>query len=97
MTLWALLFNLSQLTRYYPASWAAVRNPDESPIAVAIEHALEVALELMPRLVASALHGPIPALVAQAAREAAPSSTPAAPQVRRMTPASELRCLTRHH
>ena len=59
MTVWALLFTLSQLTRYYPAAWVGALDPDESEIAVALEHGLEVALAVVPQLLSSGLSAPI--------------------------------------
>ncbi len=59
MALWALLFSLSQLTRYYPAAWVGAVDADESEVAVTLDHGLELALELVPRLITQGLSGPI--------------------------------------
>lgn len=40
MTWWLVLYALSSLARYYPASWVAALDPDESDLAVPIERAL---------------------------------------------------------
>lgn len=58
MTLWALLFSLSQLTRYHPAQWVGALDDDQSGVAVTLDHGLEVALELVPRLLRGALGSP---------------------------------------
>ena len=55
MTLWALLFAFSELTRYYPAHWVGALDDDRSEAAVLLDHGLELALDLVPRLMASAL------------------------------------------
>jgi hypothetical protein len=69
MTLWALLFNLSQLTRYHPAAWVSVLDADRSVIAVTLERGLELALDLVPKLVSEALGGPASRWAAELARE----------------------------
>lgn len=71
MTLWALLYAFSQLARYHPALWVAALNPDESTIAVDLEHALDASLELVPDLLLPAIsNGAIPRLIReQAERE----------------------------
>jgi hypothetical protein len=67
LTLWALLFNLSELTRYYPALWVAALDPDESPIAVTLEHGLDLALAMAPGLINKALQtGPVELRISQA-------------------------------
>jgi hypothetical protein len=58
MTLWALLFCLSELARYYPDTWVGALDPDRSTAAVTLEHGLDIALERAPELIAGALHGP---------------------------------------
>lgn len=45
LTLWALLFCLSELARYYPDIWVRALNPDRSRAAVTLEHGLDLALE----------------------------------------------------
>jgi hypothetical protein len=59
MTMWALLFALSQLTRYYPAGWVRALDADESEIAVTLDHGLELVLDVVPRLISQGLSGPI--------------------------------------
>jgi hypothetical protein len=76
LTVWALLFNLSELTRYYPASWSAALNPDESRLAAPIDHGLEVALGLVPGLIASGLGGPIDTMLSESRRAEAATSPP---------------------
>jgi hypothetical protein len=63
LTLWALMFCLSELARYYPSTWVAALNPDSSVHAVTLEHGLDVALEEAPRLIDQALSGPMDALM----------------------------------
>jgi hypothetical protein len=65
LTLWALLWCLSELARYYPDTWVAALDPDRSPAAVTLERGLDIALEQTPRLIGEALGGPISALVQQ--------------------------------
>jgi hypothetical protein len=60
LTLWALLFGLSQLARYHPDVWVRALNPDRSKVAVGLEEGLEVALARTPELLVSAVaNGPI--------------------------------------
>jgi YaaC-like Protein len=59
VTLWALLFCLSELARYYPDVWVAALDPDTSAAAVTLEHGLDIALERAPDLIATALGGPL--------------------------------------
>lgn len=59
LTMWALLFCLSELARYYPDTWVGALNPDTSSAAVTLEHGLDVALTRAPELIAGALRGPI--------------------------------------
>lgn len=63
LTLWALLFCLSELARYYPDTWVRALDPDSSSAAVTIEHGLDLALELAPSLISEALSGPIAVLM----------------------------------
>jgi len=53
MTLWALVYALSQLARYHPEAWVSALNPDSSEIAVDLEHGLDAALLLVPELLVS--------------------------------------------
>jgi hypothetical protein len=55
LTWWALLFALSMLARYEPASWTNHLQRDESANAVPIEAALDRALHTCPELVAHAV------------------------------------------
>jgi hypothetical protein len=55
MSWWAVLFALSQLARYEPATWTNVLAPDRSPLTVPIEDALRQATLIMPRLILHAL------------------------------------------
>ena len=64
MTLWVLVFALSQLARYHPALWVEALDPDRSEIAVDLEHGLDAALELVPDLLLPALtSGAMPRLL----------------------------------
>jgi hypothetical protein len=64
MVLWAFVYALSQLARYHPALWVGALNPDSSPIAVDLEQALDVALDLVPDLLVPALsRGAMPRLL----------------------------------
>lgn len=71
LTLWALLFCLSELARYYPDTWVSALDPDRSPVAVSIEHGLELALQRAPALINQALDGPIANLTAEELRRRA--------------------------
>lgn len=51
LTLWALLFCLSELARYYPNVWVRALDPDRSRAAVTLEHGLDLALEQTPSLI----------------------------------------------
>jgi hypothetical protein len=53
---WALLFALSMLARYEPASWMSHLARDESPNAVPMEAALDRGLHTCPELIAHAIH-----------------------------------------
>jgi hypothetical protein len=58
LTLYALLFCLSELARYFPDTWVHALDPDESTAAVTFERGLEIALERAPQLIVVALQGP---------------------------------------
>lgn len=55
MTWWAVLFALSQLVRYEPATWAKTVDPDRSALTVPVEDGLRRIEGAMPKLVAHAL------------------------------------------
>jgi hypothetical protein len=57
MSWWAVLYALSQLARYEPATWAAFISPDRSALTVPIEAALRHGERILPRLVVHALGG----------------------------------------
>jgi hypothetical protein len=63
LTLYALMFCLSELARYYPDTWVAALDADSSTFAVTLEHGLDVALQHALRLIAHALRGPIDAVI----------------------------------
>jgi hypothetical protein len=63
LTLWTLLFCLSELARYYPDTWVGALDLDRSTGAVTIEHGLDITLERAPTLIREALSGPIPELM----------------------------------
>ena len=69
VTLWALLFCLSELALYYPDIWVGALDPDTSVAAVTLEHGLDVMLNRAPALIASALGGPIDALIWEELRQ----------------------------
>jgi hypothetical protein len=52
---WCLLHALSSLARYHSAEWTAALDPDRSPWCTSIEQALDMALQIVPRLVLNAL------------------------------------------
>jgi hypothetical protein len=52
---WALLFALSMLARYEPASWISALEADASPNAVPLEAALDHALDTCPELILRAI------------------------------------------
>jgi YaaC-like Protein len=52
---WALLFALSMLARYEPASWISALDTDASPNAVPLEAALDHALDTCPELILHAI------------------------------------------
>jgi hypothetical protein len=66
--LWAFLFCLSELARYYPDTWVSALDPDSSVAAVTLEHGLDIALERAPALIAEALRGPMSALIREELR-----------------------------
>jgi hypothetical protein len=51
MLWWYLLHALSNLARYHPAEWTAALDPNEAWTTVPIEEVLDLALEIVPRLV----------------------------------------------
>jgi hypothetical protein len=53
---WALLFALSMLARYEPASWTSSLDVDVSPNAVPLEAVLDEALDTCPALILQAIH-----------------------------------------
>lgn len=55
MAWWAMLYTLSMLARYEPASWTSHLNRDASPNAVPIEAALDCALHTCPELITHAI------------------------------------------
>ena len=83
LTLYTLLFCLSELARYHPDTWVLALDPDESRAAVTLERGLDVALERAPAVISDALQGPLPRLLAAEIRrmseEAAAASEVAAP------------------
>jgi hypothetical protein len=56
MSWWALLFGLSMLARYEPATWAEMLNVDGQEWAVPIEFVLAAAARTIPVLVAQSLY-----------------------------------------
>ena len=54
---WLLLFGLSVLARYHPVLWVYSLDPDESPLAVPLERAMDEAIRAVPHLVLEALIG----------------------------------------
>jgi hypothetical protein len=68
LTLWALLFCLSELARYYPDTWVGALDLDRSTGAVTLEHGLDLALERAPALISDALTGPVTELMRQELR-----------------------------
>lgn len=59
LTLYALLFCLSELARYYPDTWVRVLDADESTLAVTLEGGLDAMLERAPGAIRAALLGPL--------------------------------------
>ena len=70
LTLYALLFCLSELARYYPDTWVGALDPDMTPAAVTLEHGLDIALERAPKLISEALGGPISRFIREAVARA---------------------------
>jgi hypothetical protein len=64
LTLYTLLFCLSELARYHPDTWVLALDPDESGAAVTLERGLDIALERAPSVINDALQGPVPRLIA---------------------------------
>lgn len=56
LTWWSLLFGLSMLARYEPATWTAALNYDTSELAAPLDELLHIALERVPELVFTALY-----------------------------------------
>jgi hypothetical protein len=56
----ALLFGLSMLARYEPASWTTDLEADTSPTGVALEAALGHALDTCPVLIQNTIHEAVP-------------------------------------
>jgi hypothetical protein len=52
---WLVLFSLSTFARYQPAQWREALDVDRSQVAVPLEHALDVALRVLPELIFQAL------------------------------------------
>lgn len=57
MSWWLLLFGLSMQARYEPAEWAALMDVDISEWAAPLEHALDLALTVLPQLVVEGVSG----------------------------------------
>jgi hypothetical protein len=57
LTWWALLFGLSMIARYEPASWVAALDYDSSELAAPLTRLMEIGLERVPELVVDALMG----------------------------------------
>jgi hypothetical protein len=55
MLWWALLFGLSSIARYDPETWVGALAVNDSDLAVPIEAALDIALEVLPDLILNAL------------------------------------------
>jgi hypothetical protein len=54
---WSVLFALSMLARYEPASWTKLLDVDSSPDAVPLEALLNEALDTCPQLILHAIRG----------------------------------------
>lgn len=52
---WMVLFALSMLARYSPRDWSGLMSLQNSPLASVVEYVLDVALDVVPNLVAEAL------------------------------------------
>lgn len=61
------------LARYFPEKWVAMLDLDESPYAVSLQYACEVALTVIPHLVTGALDGE-PVLLNGRARSGEPEA-----------------------
>jgi hypothetical protein len=59
LTWWTLLFGLSMLARYEPATWTAALSYDTSELAAPLDGLLQVALERVPELIFTALYAAI--------------------------------------
>jgi hypothetical protein len=57
LTWWALLFGLSMIARYEPASWVAALDYDSSELAAPLTRLMEIGLQRVPELVVDALVG----------------------------------------
>lgn len=57
MTWWVLLYGFSMLARYHPDAWVAMLDIDRNPWAIAVENALDAALDAVPHLVRDAVIG----------------------------------------
>ncbi|MER7693395.1 YaaC family protein [Streptomyces sp. NPDC097610] len=55
MTWWLLLYTFSMVSRYQPLKWAEILDLDKSSDAAVVQHALEIALAVLPHLVLEAL------------------------------------------
>jgi hypothetical protein len=53
---WAVLYTLSMLARYEPASWVSQLQVDNSSVAVPLEAALDHAVDTCPQLILQAIH-----------------------------------------
>ncbi|SDU25560.1 YaaC family protein [Jiangella alkaliphila] len=56
---WTVLLALSILTRYEPSNWGRAINIDVSPEANAIEHILDIALDVLPAIILRGIHAAI--------------------------------------
>jgi hypothetical protein len=54
-TWWPLMLGLASLARYYPATWSAALNVDQSALAVGLERLLDSFEEVLPYYIASGL------------------------------------------
>lgn len=57
MLWWLLLFGLSNLARYEPATWTAALDLNRSPLAVPLESAMQEALDSVPHFILEAMLG----------------------------------------
>jgi len=58
LTWWALLFGLSMLARYEPASWTGALDYDSSNLAAPLDQLLTIGLDRVPELVLEGLRSP---------------------------------------